>query len=167
MKHVIQTYANNQNISAITAIDLAIGTLNPDPYANPGNQVRPGSIITALNVQIDWLQGGGSVSHDDSFEWYVWFNVNGAQTVPDPQNTNLSHLKNQIFHQDGAISSREFYTGVGIEIPQVSKWRLVLRVPKWAQQVNEGDKISIVFRSAVASTTSAYRITVIYKEIFP
>lgn len=167
MKHVYQYFsATPQNISAITIQDLAIGTLNPDPYTSVGNQVRPGSIIKAITLQIDVAISDGA-THHDGFEWYIWFNVNGAQTVPDPQAVNTSHLKNQVIHQDGCVFDYTVLTAIGVVPPNTAKWRLVINLPKWAQQVNQGDKISIVYRNTVNAAVADLRITAIYKEIFP
>lgn len=165
-KHIVQVYQTAQNISAAgNGVTLAVGTLNPDPYTNVTN-VRNGSIIRQIHLQIDVLWQD-SAAHHDSYEWYVWFNINGAQTQPDPQSTNASHLKNQIIHQDGRITSNVVFSSVGIFEPRVSRWRLVINIPRWAQQLNDGDKIELVHRNAVNAAIVDYRIVAIYKEIYP
>lgn len=166
LKHVINGYANNVNLSTTTIFDLAVGVLNPDSYTTAVN-VRNGSIIRNLNVAIDWLTGDVPGTEHDSFDWYIWFNVNGAQTVANPQTVNASHLKNQIFHQDGTISCVQEATAVGFSNANVSKWRLNIAVPRWAQQLNDGDKIQLVMITTKNATISDYRFQVIYKEVFP
>lgn len=167
MKHIIQVYQNQQNISATgNGVTLAVGTENPDPYTNPTN-VRNGSIIRQITLQIDVCESDYTATQHDTYEWYVWFNVNGAQTQPDAQSTNASHLKNQIIHQDGCIMEQIGYTAAGVVPIPVSKWRLVINVPRWAQQLNVGDKIELVHRTSVATAHVNYRIVAIYKEIFP
>lgn len=166
MKHVVQVYATAQNLSAAgNGVTLAVGTENPDPYTNVTN-VRNGSIIRQIILQIDWLKFENSQYHE-SYEWYVWFNINGAQTQPDPQSTNASHLKNQIFHQDGTICAVVQATAVGLLTPREHKWRVVINIPRAYQQLNVGDKIELVHRTVNATADSDYRIVAIYKEIFP
>lgn len=165
-KHIVQTMQTGLNLSANNTLIIAKGVLNPDPFAN-SNNVRAGSIIKKITIALDWVNYAETVQAD-SFEWYVWFNVNGAQTQPDPTTTNASHLKNQIIHQDGTF---QYYQGATVpnsfNMLPVNKWRIVINVPRWAQQLNDGDQLEIVVRTLQNNGGSVLRSCVIYKEIYP
>lgn len=161
MKHCIQaTGAINAGAANATLL-LAQGTVNPDPYTT-NSACRNGSLIKSLTIQFDVAS---LLTQVDTLEWYVWFNVNGAQTQPDAQNVTLSHLKNQVFHQDGAI----YANGASTASPyEYARWRVVVKVPKSLQQLNDGDKLELIMRGNVNTAGAMYyRICVIYKEIFP
>lgn len=164
-KHIIQNYQNALNLSTQTIIVLAVGTENPDPYTNATN-VRNGSLVRQLILQFEWLaaENGGQ---PDAIDWYVWFNINGAQTRPSNTFPNGSHLKNQIFHQDGTMSRSSSITNVGYTWVPVNKWRLVIDIPRSYQQINLGDQIEFVMTTQTNIAGSDYKLTCIYKEIFP
>lgn len=164
MKHIVQNYYTGVNLSTQTVTILAVGTENPDPYTNVTN-VRNGSIIRQIILQFDWISN--TPTSPDSIDWYVWFNINGAQTRPTNTNPNLSHLKNQIFHQDGTITRGVQSTAVATVYPTSKSWRVVINLPRGYQQVNLGDQIEFVMTSSVNGTVSDYKLTAIYKEIFP
>lgn len=165
LKHVIQSSQIGVNTGASDlVIDLAEGVENPDPYANFTN-VRNGSLIKQMHIMVDY--DDSNVNTPIVSDWYVWFNINGAQTRPVAANTNASHLKNQIFHQDGALTSLTQATSVGVTDHLIAKWRLVINIPRAFQQINLGDKIQFVFRNNNNTTLNNLKLLVIYKEIFP
>lgn len=164
MKHIIQNYNTAQNLSTQTVVTLAVGTENPDPYTNVTN-VRNGSIIRQIIIQFEWFKN--NLSTNDAIDWYVWFNINGAQTRPTNTNPNASHLKNQIFHQDGGIFMITQGSAIGVTQVTPRAWRIVINLPRGYQQVNLGDAIEFVMTTQINDATSAYKLTAIYKEIFP
>lgn len=103
----------------------------------------------------------------DYFDWYVWFNVGGTQTRPNAGTVNSSTLKNQIFHQDGAIAVNGQLTAVGTYEPWINKWRVEINVPRQWQQVNENDVIELVILGGNNGAATSTKCKVIYKEIFP
>lgn len=165
MKHIIMTQQNAVNLSTQGTYILAVGTENPDPYTNVTN-VRNGSIIRQIILQIDFANTS-TADNVDAIDWYVWFNINGAQTKPSNTNPNASHLKNQIFHQDGALLPVKNWTNVGFQYAPVAKWRVVINIPRTYQQINLGDTIELVMTSQINAANMSYKITAIYKEIYP
>lgn len=163
LKHVNDDFISIAN-NVLQTVDLAVGTLNPDPYTNQNN-VKNGSIVTGLELLIDvaWetLNAG---STPDTLDWYVWFNVNGAQTNPTPGATNASHLKNQIFHEEQDMHYVPI-SGNTVLMPN-KLWRAHISIPRGYQQINEGDKIQLCFKKTL-SYTCDIKIKCIYKEIFP
>lgn len=166
LKHIIDQVATGQNASTVQSFDLAVGTLNPDPYTS-ANNVRNGSIITAMIIELD-VADQGLVSGSFNFDWYVWFNIAGAQTIVNPAGgVNISKTKNQIFHQDGSMDTRIVFTSASGFAPWVHKWRTVISIPRSYQQINDLDKIQFVYVSSNNTATLNLKLRVIYKEIFP
>lgn len=164
LKHVIDGNATSQNAFTTQVVQIAVGTINPNSYTTPA-QVRNGSLIRKITLQFDYIDQ--QVSALDTMDWYIWFNIGGAQARPDPVGTNPSVLKNQIFHQDGALSMQLQATAVSTYVPWVNKWRLEIAVPRAFQQVNENDTIELVYRTTQNAGVSNFKWKIIYKEIFP
>lgn len=164
MKHVVEGFPIGDTGAAVKTIDIAVGTENPDPYTNPTN-VRNGSLITAITCQIDF---DATLVSTVGFDWYVWFNIAGAQAVVNPAGgVNISKTKNQIFHQDGGIQDTIADTAAAITNVGIMKWRLTINIPKSYQQINFGDKIQFVYYSTVGGGANNLKYRFIYKEIYP
>lgn len=166
MKHIIATQQNHQNFSTGTGAYyvLAVGTENPDPYTNATN-VRNGSIIRAITIQFD--VSSKMQSDVDAIDWYVGFNIAGQQTMPDPTAVNASKIKNQIFHQDGALFEAAQITAAGFGNCPRAVFRVTIAVPRAYQQINLGDQIELHMKSQYNAGTITYRLLAVYKEIFP
>lgn len=166
-KHVVDVINTGEVGAATRTVQLALGTLNPDPYTNVTN-VKAGSKVTVITVQLDTNVEAPAAGHfPDYFDWFLWFNINGAQTTPRPDLVGQSHLKNQIFHQDGAI---EFVSGITAANTLVAKgltWRAHIVIPRQWQIVNDGDTIELVYRWADGTNTHDTKVKAIYKEIYP
>lgn len=168
MKHVIQNYNTSVNLNAggTNVVILAQGTENPDPYTN-SVAVRNGSIVTSMTFQIEWTNYSSLTAAGDAIDFYIWFNIAGAQTRPNPTAINVSKLKNQVFHQDGSLMRCSAATQVAFQYPPVSKWRFTISIPKAYQQINFGDQIEICYVTQANNAFSDFKLTCIYKEIFP
>lgn len=167
LKHVIDRTGSGVNLFTTTAIDLAIGTLNPDPISAGGEKlVRNGSIIRQMTLQLD-VNDAQNTTGVNFYDWYIWFNVAGAQALADPAAVNPSLTKMQIFHQDGFMSSVGNMTSIGVVDHHVSSWRLVINIPRAYQQVNDGDKIQFVHKGGSNQAIMDYKLKVIYKEYYP
>lgn len=166
LKHVVQTALLGTNIgAAVTTVDIIEGVENPDPYTNFTN-VRNGSIVRQIHLYIDY--DDSLVGTPVVFDWAIWFNIQGNQTpIPNPSNMNVSKLKNQVFHQDGCLTSLTQATSVGVTDHIIAKWRLVINVPKTFQTINFGDKIQLILKNSANNSLTNIKIMAIYKEIFP
>lgn len=164
LKHVIDQVVMGANMSTVQNFPIAQGTVNPNSYTT-AYQVRNGSIIRTITLELDYQDG--VVNASNTFDWYIWFNIGGAQARPNPNSVNISVIKNQIFHQDGALYKIGFSTGVGLYPVDTKKWRLVIQVPRSFQQVNENDTIEFVYINSNNNATADLKAKVIYKEIFP
>lgn len=144
---------------------IAIGTINPNSYVTP-QQVRNGSKITKLSLQIDYIDDS-IVSENSTVDWYVWFNIGGTQARPNPAAINSSVIKNQVFHQDGTMTDALIFSNAGYGQPWKNSWRLEVNVPRSLQQINESDTIEFVIQGGPNTAHSNIKFRCIYKEIFP
>lgn len=165
LKHVVDSNRTAEAGNIIRTIVLAVGTLNPDPYTVQTN-VKNQNIITKITLQIDSGIQGNLAFEEDLFDWFVWFNINGAQATPDPTGTNLSHLKNQIFHQDGQLYNKIAATATQAFFKN-GVWRIEINIPRAWQQINDGDTIEFVYKWTQASAVHDLKFRAIYKEVFP
>lgn len=163
MKHINNNSITLTNNNTVQTMVLAKGVLNPDPYTNQNN-VKAGSIIGDIHLFLDIGEEASSVNGNPQGDMYMWFNVAGAQTQPTPGNEGASDLKNQIFWMEQFqlehVASLE---------PWIHKFRTIIRVPKWARQLNKDDQIEFVFKMTgmVASQSVDFKEKSIYKEYFP
>lgn len=165
LKHIIDQQVSGANISAGNqTFILAKGVVNPNSYTT-ATDCRNGSIITSMSIQLDITDQ--ALNSIDFYDWYVWFNIGGAQSQPTPNSTNISVIKNQIFHQDGSLHLNNQLTAVGVYMPRIATWRLQIQIPRSFRQLNENDQIELVIRGGPNSTGTSIKLKVIYKEIFP
>lgn len=148
---------------------MAKGTVNPSNYVNI-TDVRNGSKIFGILLQLDFALHGATLTSDTSgsmvYDWTVDFNINGAQTLPNPNTIGSSPLQTQVFHQDGGI----FPIGStsGGSSPNTHVVRLFVAIPKAWSQINDNDVIALrVQKSAMTTISLDVKIRAIYKEIFP
>lgn len=164
LKHVVENTNTGANVSTVQTFDICEGVINPNPYTTATN-VRNGSLVKNISIEVDFFDYSIATIY---FDFYVWFNINGTQTVVNPAGgVNISHTKNQVFHQGGSMIANAQATAVGVYAGNPIKFRFNLAIPKSWQQVNEGDKIQFVFVSSQNSNTSSIKFRAIYKEIFP
>lgn len=170
LKHVIDDLLaipyNNVSVQTIT---LAKGTINPN-YVTTNTDVRNGSKITKITLEIDIIP---TVSYDANqlcfYDWYIAFNVAGAQTLPNPNTVGGSDLLNQVFHQDQGIFQFVSANNSG-PVNSAHVIRLSLNIPRTWQVLNRDDQIQLlVQKSALATTGNSlqFKVKCIYKEIYP
>lgn len=171
LKHVVDDLLtipyNNTSVQTIT---LAKGVINPN-YVSSNTDVRNGSKITKITLLIDvvsnlpWDTCGFLL-----YDWYVAFNIAGAQTLPNPNAVGGSDILQQVFHQDqGAIQFMGQNT-IGSVINQIHVIRLELNIPKSWQIINRDDQIQLLVQKSIMNNSSNnfnFKVKAIYKEIYP
>lgn len=172
LKHVVDDLLNiPYNNTSVQTITLAKGVINPN-YVSSNTDVRNGSKITKITILIDCIPLLVSDTSDVMiFDWYVAFNIAGAQALPAPNSVGGSDLLQQVFHQDQGMIQLVNNSGVGIaatNTPYVV--RLELNIPRAWQVLNRDDQIQLlVAKSALLNTSNAmyFKVKAIYKEIYP
>lgn len=162
-KHVIDLLLIGNDISGVVSYQLALGTLNPDYFTNRDN-VRAECRIASMTYQFDVeIQTQAAVA-TQTIDWYIGFNINNLQAMPAPGAIGLSHIKNQIFHEEGALLSSPTTALSSTQFAHAT-WRGVLHIPRQWQQVNDGDTIKLFVKSNSATTTFNGKLKVIYTEL--
>lgn len=169
LKHVIDGNNIAAAINTTQVVQIAVGTVNPNSYTTQA-QCRNGSLIKKLTIQLDIVSTTPSATVANAIntiDWYVWFNIGGAQARPNPNAVNSSVLKNQIFHQDGTLVCNYIATSVGGIPVWKNSWRIEINVPKSLQQLNENDVIELCYIGSDTAASAGVKYRIIYKEIFP
>lgn len=160
-KHIVESDALGEAGNVSRDIDIVIGAINPDPFTNL-NQVKAGSYVQALSVEMDYnCDTPPAAANPAVLEWFIWYNINGAQTPPTPLLVGQSHLKNQVFMQGGGLFTNA-------DARRAASFRFMLRIPKAYQMINDGDKITLRYKY-IQGTPDNFdtRWKFIYKEYFP
>lgn len=165
-KHVIDSGATSITSTTKSTVELAKGVLNPDYSANPSN-VRVGSVVTGMVIQLDVTPDEGSFNANPVyFDWYIGYNIDGAQTQPNPGAVGSSDLMSQVFHEDGSLSLLPTAAQLAGQFLKQTSWRLYVKIPKSYQKLMRGDIINLVFKFDTA-IKHWIKVKVIYYEIFP
>lgn len=165
-KHVIDPGATSITSTTKSTIECVKGVLNPDYSANPTN-VRVGSLVTGLVIQLD-INADVAITNANPvyFDWYLGYNIDGAQTQPNPGSVGSSDLMSQVFHEDGVLFTINSVAGTGSSNAPRATWRTYVKIPKQYQKLMRGDIINIVFKFDTA-VKFWLKAKVIYYEIFP
>lgn len=165
-KHVIDTGATSITSTTKSTIECVKGVLNPDYTANPSN-VRVGSIVTGIMIEMDVAADIASINANPVyFDWYVGYNIDGAQTQPNPGSVGSSDLMGQVFHEDGALFPLNSAVQTAAGTIKLATWRTYVSIPKGYQKLMRGDIINIVFKFDTA-VKFWLKAKIIYKEIYP
>ncbi len=118
--------------------------------------VLVGSKITSVFVSL-FILGDTGAPIVGSLNWYIDKRHDGQQTsFPDPGETGVSSVRNQIFHEEKGLA------GSGDGTPMAFKG--VIRVPKGMQRMREGDALDIRIKVNSATDDAQFCLKVIYKE---
>lgn len=169
IKHILDDFIVNEAGNVIRNIPLVRGVTAADPYGAAQSQVNAGSaVITSIELIFDAFPNvhtAATADIYDRFHWYIWFNVAGSQTRPDPIQAGISDLKNQIIHQDCAVSNTS--TAV-LNSPAMQatllKWHLRINIPKWAQKINKDDQIELVYFWTDPAANHDFQLKAIFME---
>lgn len=170
IKHILDDFVNNEAGGVTRNIGLVVGINNANPYDVAQARVNAGSAVVRrihlmLHVRRNYtaVAGGAAVSQ---FDWYVWFNIAGAQTRPTPNAAGSNDLKNQIFHQDCALfgQNEAVSTDLSKDSESGAIWNVVINVPTWAQKINMDDAIELVYLASDAAANFIVKMKAIFLE---
>lgn len=172
IKHVINDVQASKAGNAQYAITLVQGVTNADPYAAAQSQVNAGAaVITHIEADFTvWVdqQVNAAASIWSDFNWYIWFNIAGAQTRPVSFSVGTSDLKNQVFVQgQGKLGNAlaAVTRGDTLTTAAFKDFHLSLNIPRWAQKINKDDKIEFVIDfTGNAAAIHNVKVQAIFKE---
>ncbi len=135
---------------------VLLGVAAPSNPFVPGD-VPFGSRVSSLFLSIFMIGASGS-GQDGSLNWYIAKLRNGQSSgeFPNPGETGVSQVRNQIFHEEKGLA------GSADGTPMAFKG--VVRVPPSMQRVREGDQLHIVLRSTDITNNVNFCIKAIYKS---
>ncbi len=136
---------------------IAVAVPNVDTSTFKPGDIRTGGTINGFFLSIFSL-GSSGASPTGAVNWHL-IKLHDQQSSPDPGNTGISMLRNQIIHEEkGLVAS-------GDGTPMVFKG--VIAIPKGMRRMREGDSWVIFIRSAGQGATDInFCIKAIYKSYF-
>lgn len=167
IKHILNDLVQAEAGAAIRNIPLARGVTAADPYNAAQSQVNAGSaIVTFMDIQLEFLidSNVASTTDVDELDFYIWFNIAGAQTRPTPFSEGISDLKNQIFHMGHAMMPCYGAANVSQLTNQRAIFHIPLKIPKWAQKINKDDQIELVYQWSGGAANHYLKMKVIFME---
>lgn len=169
IKHILDDTVTDEAGAVVRTINIAQGITNADPYNVAQSQVNAGSaIVTKLLIMMEVFQNCSIACTNalDRFDYYLWFNVAGAQTAPDPRTAGQSDLKNQIFHMGHALlgGNTVAATNIGTTPTSRASWSMVVNIPKWAQKINKDDTIELKYVHSDSAANKWIKLKVIFME---
>lgn len=170
IKHIVDLTVTDEAGAATRQYPLVKGYTAADPYNSLGYPVNAGSsIVTHLDIELNvWINNKVTVSNNDTdkFNWFIWFNVSGAQTPPDPRNVTASDLKNQVLHQGVAVIGSATAVNPSLQNGKMALYNihLSLKLPRWAQAINKDDVIEFVYYFGDAPAVHNIALQAIFKE---
>lgn len=165
-KHVIDSGSTTVTSTTKSTFEIVKGVLNPDYTANPSN-VRVGSIVTGIMLQIDVCQDVADTNANPVYmDWYVSYNIDSGQSLPNPGAVGSSDLMGQIFHEDGCLIPINTASASGALNSMPKSWRTYVSIPRSYSKIMRGDVIQFVFKFDTA-VKMWMKVKAIYKEIYP
>lgn len=170
IKHVLDDTVIGEAGNAIRNIHLVQGVTAADPYNAAQSQVNAGSaIVTSILLLLEVTQDCSSTVSSgliDRFDWYVWFNIAGAQSAPDPRIVGQNDLKNQVFHQGHAVIGGAVTAQITLQNARMggASWEVKINIPKWAQKINKDDLIDLVYIHSDAAANKFLKLKAIFME---
>lgn len=170
IKHILDDTVTDEAGAVVRTINLVQGVTAADPYNAAQSQVNAGSaIVRQIVLMLEIVQNPSVVSTGilDRFDWYVWFNVAGAQSAPDPRTVGQYDLKNQVFHQDHALLGGQITTA-GTAFWQGNagraSWHVKINIPTWAQKINKDDTIELKYVHSDSASNKWLKLKAIFME---
>ncbi len=156
VKHVVDSEGTTSTVASITSlasivVQRAVGAFVP-------TEVVLGNTVNALFITV-FAIGSTGAPIDGSVNWYIAKRRAGQDSLtdfPEPGNTGISQVRNQIFHEEKGVP------GSGDGTPMVFKG--VIAIPKGMRRFREGDSLFIKISNTQAGGDSTFCIKAIYNE---
>lgn len=168
IKHILDDTVTDEAGGVVRTIFLCQGVTAADPYNAAQSQVNAGSaIVKRLHIMLEFALNNNIASTTlmNRLDWYIWFNVAGAQAAPDPRTAGQFDLKNQIFHMGHAfMGGRTIATGI-LDQKSSVVYDLIINIPTWAQKINKDDTIELKYVHSEVTANKWLKLKAIFQEI--
>ncbi len=139
--------------------EIAQGVVTRTTPFNP-NEVIVGETVNGIFLSIFVLGATGS-GLDGPIDWYIAKSrsgqtFGGGGDFPQPGNTGVSSVRNQIFHEEKGLAGSADGTAM--------VFKGVVVIPKSMRRMREGDTFTIAIRSADNTNNANFCIKAIYKS---
>ena len=154
IKHVVDTSGGLTSTPSINVIATGVTTRNAtfDP-----TEVEVGETVNGFFISI-YIIGSTGSGLTGPLDWYIAKSRSGqviATVFPDPGNTGVSSVRNQIFHEEKGLAGSEDGT------PMVFKGVIV--VPKGMRRMRDNDAFFISLKANGADIPN-FCVKAIYKS---
>lgn len=167
IKHILNDFVQLEAGAVTRNIPLVRGVTAADPYGAAQSQVNAGSaVVTFIDIQLEFMIDATVASGTaiDYLDFYIWFNIAGAQTRPTPFTEGQSDLKNQIIHQGQALMPTVVLATAVPVTNQRAIFHIPLKIPKWAQKINKDDQIELVYQWVQNAANHDLKLKAIFME---
>ncbi len=156
IKHVIDTEGTLLSTGAASVNTICQAVANVSSTFNP-IEVRVGAKVNGFFLSI-FIIGATGAPIVGSVNWYI-IKLHDGQSAPQPGETGISKVRNQIFHEEKGLA------GSGDGTPMAFKG--VIAVPRGMRRMREGDQFQILLSlNAIASGDATFCLKAIYKDFF-
>ncbi len=157
IKHVLDSEgALSGGVKSENVVAFAVPNVDSTTFV-PG-AVRVGGTINGIFLSV-FIIGATGAGNTGSINWYIAKRHSAqAATFPNPGETGVSTVRNQIFHEEKGLA------GSADGTPMAFKG--VVAIPKSMRRMREGDAIIVVVRGTDATTDYNFCVKAIYKSYF-
>ncbi len=155
IKHIIDV-EGALTAAGLSSNPIAVAVPNVDTGTFKPGDIRVGATINAFFLSVFTLgaTGGGNTG---SINWYL-AKLHDGQALPQPDNTGISMIRNQIIHEEKGLA------GSADGTPMAFKG--VVMVPRGMRRMREGDTWWLVIKGTDAVTDYNFCLKAIYKSFF-
>ncbi len=157
IKHIIDS-DGVLNAAAASQVPICVAVPNVDTTTFKPGDVRVGAKVNAFFISV-FVIGATGAPLNGSINWFIWKEHEGqAVTPPQPGQTGVSKIRNQIIHEEKGLA------GSGDGTPMAFKGVVV--VPRGMRRMREGDTWHIRLLSQDATNDATFCVKAIYKSFF-
>ncbi len=157
IKHILDADGTLLNDGTSVFVPILDTKAALDAVFVPGD-VRIGEKVNGIFLSI-FIIGATGAPIGASVNWYIIKQHAQQVTFPDPDNTGVSALRNQIFHEEKGLAG----SGDGTAMA----FKGVIAIPRGMRRMREGDKLFIALQVNAAATGDAnFCVKAIYKSYY-
>ncbi len=159
IKHIIDAEGTLLNDSTVVSVPICVAVPNVDTSVFKPGDVRVGAKVNGFFLSIFIIGSTGAGLGPGSINWYIAKVHSNQSGFPAPDNTGVSPLRNQIFHEEKGLAGSQDGTPMA--------FKGVVVIPKGMRRMREGDEFRILLNISAANTTDGnFCLKAIYKSYF-
>ncbi len=155
-KHIVDS-EGSLSAAAVSTNGICFTVTTKNATLNP-IEVTTGEKVNAIFISL-FLIGATGAGNTGSLNWYIakkHFGQNTVSDFPDPGQTGVSPLRNQIIHEEKGLAGSLDGTPMA--------FKGVIVIPRGMRRMREDDEFFIKIKSTDATTDSQFCLKAIYKS---